>query len=172
MGERGIISNFDRKRPSVKFSYVFCYVVAIGVAISTLYPLLWVFFRFFKGGEGDLLCSADALAAYFSMGELSSGLAILCDSQGFPEHTGHIRRFCRCPAALFERRRLCPRPYAVAVPTRDLHAFSRHFNAALFCLPDPVLSHHLSLGTTGFLWAVCLPAGADSYFFVTFKELF
>lgn len=45
---RSIISKFDRRKFSVKIGYFLCYLIAVGLAVSTFYPLFWVFFGALK----------------------------------------------------------------------------------------------------------------------------
>ena len=96
------------------------------------------------------------------MGELSPGLAILCDSQGLPEllviYAGFVGvRLLSLSAAAYalaHMRLPCRRGIILFLATLMLPFFA-------YLIPSYLIVFRLGLLDS--FWAVCLPAGADSY---------
>ena len=172
VGKRGIISTFDRKRPSVKFSYIFCYVVAIGIAISTLYPLIWVFFGSLKEAKEIFYVPPSLLPRTFLWGNYLRAW----QAYGIPKvfqntlviYVGFvfIRLISLSTAAyaLAHMKLPCRRGlYMLFLATLMLPFFA-------YLIPSYLMIFHLGLLDS--VWAICLPAGADSYSLLLLKNYF
>ena len=172
LSKRGIISNFDRKRPSVKFSYVVCYVVAIGVAISTLYPLLWVCFGSLKEAKEIFYVPPTLLPRTFLWENYLRAWQFYAIPKVFWNtlviYAGFVGvRLLSLSAAAYalaHMRLPCRRGiYMLFLATLMLPFFA-------YLIPSYLIIFRLGLLDS--FWAVCLPAGADSYSLLLLKNYF
>jgi len=170
--ERGVISTFDRKRPSVRLSYAFCYLVAIAIAVSTLYPLLWVFLGSLKEAKEIFYVPPTFLPRTFLWENYLRAWQAYSIPRVFQNtlviYFGFVvvRLISLSTAAYALSHLNVPGRrgvYLLFLATLMLPAFA-------YLIPSYLIIFHLGLLDS--FWAICLPAGADSYSLLLLKNYF
>jgi multiple sugar transport system permease protein len=169
---RGLISVFDRKQVSVKIGYAFCYLVAIGLAVSTFYPLFWVFFGSIKNAKEIFVVPPTLLPKTYLWGNYLEAWNLY----EIPKVVANT--FYVFFGVIFMKLIvLSAAAYAIShlkIPFRK--GFYLIFLATLilpfFAYIIPAYLVIYKLGIIDSFWALWLPAGADSFSLLLLKGFF
>ncbi len=171
-GGRTLISVFDRKRFSVKIGYIVCYLIAIGLAVSTFYPLLWVFFGALKNASEIFVVPPTFLPKTFLWENFAKAWA-LYEIPKVVLNTFYVffgviavKLLVLSSAAYAISHLKVPFKktlYLIFLATLILPFFA-------YIIPAYLVIHNLRLIDT--YWALWLPAGADSFSLLLLKGFF
>jgi len=169
---RSIISSFDRKRPSVKVGYVICYLIAVAVAVSTLYPLIWVFLGSLKDAKEIFRMPPTFLPDKYLWGNYLRAWQVYEIPRVFKNTVFVFAGFTFVRLVV-----LSTAAYAFShlkLPFR--HGLYLIFLATLmlpfFAYIIPAYLVVFQLGLLDSFWGIWLPAGADSFSLLLLKNFF
>ena len=169
---RSIISAFDRKNASVKILYAVCYLVATVLAVTTFYPLLWVFFSSFKDAK-EIFVVPPTLIPHTFLWENYVRAWTLYEVPKAVFNTFYVF----FGVVIVKLLVLSMAAYAIShlkIPLRK--TFYMIFLATLilpsltYIIPAYLVIH--KLGMIDSFWALWLPAGADSFSLLLLKGFF
>jgi multiple sugar transport system permease protein len=171
-GGRTIISEFDRRRFSVKIGYSLCVLFAVGLAVTTFYPLFWVFFGSLKDAGEIFVVPPTVLPKTFLWENFIKAWAVYEIPKVFL-NTFYVFAGVIGVKLLV----LSSAAYAISqlkVPFKK--TFYLIFLATLilpffaYIIPTYLVIDKLRLLDT--YWALWLPAGADSFSLLLLKGFF